>query len=81
MGSKRYYAYSAEPYIQQTLPSPAAFSSIIAVSVVWWSEFLAADPEVQVRFQALQDFMRRSGSGTGSTQPREYNRGATWKKK
>jgi hypothetical protein len=24
--------------------------------------------------------VRNSGSGTGSTQPREYNWGATWKK-
>jgi hypothetical protein len=52
---------------------------------VWpllWSsaEFLAADPEVRVRFPALQDFLRSSVSGTGSTQPREYNWGATWKK-
>jgi hypothetical protein len=43
--------------------------------------FLAADPEVRVRFPALPDFLRSSGSGTGPTQPREYNRGATWKKK
>jgi hypothetical protein len=42
-------------------------------SVVWWSELLATDPEVGVRFQALPDFLRSSGSGTGSTQPREYN--------
>jgi hypothetical protein len=28
---------------------------------------------VQVRFLALPDFLRSSGSGTGSTQPREYN--------
>jgi hypothetical protein len=33
-----------------------------------------------VRFLALPDFMRSSGSGTGSTQPAEYNWGATWKK-
>jgi hypothetical protein len=42
-------------------------------SVVWWSGFLATDPEVRVRFPALPDFMRSSGSGTGSTQPREYS--------
>jgi hypothetical protein len=38
-------------------------------------EFLATDPEVRVRFQALPDFLRSGGSGTGSTQPREYNCG------
>jgi hypothetical protein len=31
-----------------------------------------------VRFPALPDFLRSSGSGTGSTQPREDNCGATW---
>jgi hypothetical protein len=36
-------------------------------------QFLAADPEVRVLFPALPDFLRSSGSGTGSTQPREYN--------
>jgi hypothetical protein len=41
--------------------------------VVEWSEFLATDPEVWVRFPALPDFLRSSGSGTGSTQPREDN--------
>jgi hypothetical protein len=34
---------------------------------------LATDPEVRVRFPALPDFLRNSGSGMGSTQPREYN--------
>jgi hypothetical protein len=41
--------------------------------VVKWSEFLATDPEVQVRFPALPEFLIISGSGTGYTQPREYN--------
>jgi hypothetical protein len=41
--------------------------------VVYWSEFLATDPEIRVRFPALPDFMRSSESGTGSTQPGEYN--------
>jgi hypothetical protein len=40
--------------------------------VVQWSEFLTTDPEVQVRFTALPDSLS-SGSGKGSTQPREYN--------
>jgi hypothetical protein len=35
-------------------------------------ESLAADPEVRVLFPALPDFLRSSGSGMGSTQPREY---------
>jgi hypothetical protein len=35
--------------------------------------FLATDPEVRVRFSVLPDFLRSNGSGTGSTQPREYN--------
>jgi hypothetical protein len=33
----------------------------------------------RVRFPALSDFLRSSGSGTGSTQPREDNWGDTWK--
>jgi hypothetical protein len=36
-------------------------------------QFLATDPEVQVRFPVLPDFLISSGSGTGSTQLREYN--------
>jgi hypothetical protein len=34
----------------------------------------------RVRFPALPDFLCSRRSGTGSTQPREYNWGATWKK-
>jgi hypothetical protein len=50
-------------------------------SVVQWSEFLATDPVVRVRFPALSDILRSIGSGAGPIQPREYNWGATWKKK
>jgi hypothetical protein len=49
-------------------------------SVAYWSEFLSTDPEVWVRFSALPDFLRSSGAVRGSTQPREYNWRATWKK-
>jgi hypothetical protein len=42
-------------------------------SVVLWSEFLATDPEVRVRFPALPDFLKSIVAGMGSTQPREYN--------
>jgi hypothetical protein len=35
----------------------------------------------RVRFPALPDFLKSRGSGTGSTQPREDNWGATWMKK
>jgi hypothetical protein len=45
----------------------------MTASVVQWSEILATVPEVRGRFPALPDFLRSSGSGTGSTQPREYN--------
>jgi hypothetical protein len=38
-----------------------------------FSEFLATDPEVRVLFPELLDFMKSSGIGTASTQPREYN--------
>jgi hypothetical protein len=49
------------------------YTLLSAVFVVYWSEFLATDPEVRVRFPALPDFLRSSGPGTGFTQPREYN--------
>jgi hypothetical protein len=45
----------------------------LSTSVVWWSEFLATDPEIWVRFPALPNFLRSSGSGAGSTQPRNHN--------
>jgi hypothetical protein len=45
----------------------------VTASVVQWSELLATDSELRVRFPTLPDFLRSSGSGTGSTQPREDN--------
>jgi hypothetical protein len=33
--------------------------------MVYWSEFLATDPEILVRFPALPDFLRSGGSGVG----------------
>jgi hypothetical protein len=64
-----------------TVQQTREFSTIfMTASVVWWSEFLATDPEVLVRFPALPDFLRSSESVTGSIQPREYDWGATTKK-
>jgi hypothetical protein len=49
-----------------------------------WSSGQSSWLQIQrprVRFPALLDFLRRGGSGTGSTQPREDNWGATWNEK
>jgi hypothetical protein len=46
---------------------------VLTSSVVWWSEFLVTDSEAWVRFPVLPDLLRNNGSGTRSTQPREYN--------
>jgi hypothetical protein len=45
---------------------------LLGIYEVWWSEFLATDPEARVRFPALPE-KKSSGSGTGFTKPREYN--------
>jgi hypothetical protein len=48
-----------------------------------WSSSHSSWLQIQrsrIRFPALPDFLRSSGPGPGSTQPREYNWGATWKK-
>jgi hypothetical protein len=33
----------------------------LTASVVYWSELLATDPEIRVRFPALSDLLRSSG--------------------
>jgi hypothetical protein len=49
-------------------------------SVVYQSESLAADPEELGSIPGATWFLRSSGSGIESTQPREENWGATWMK-
>jgi hypothetical protein len=39
-----------------------------AKRLVYWSEFLATEPEGRLRFPTLPDFLTSSGPGTGSTQ-------------
>jgi hypothetical protein len=49
-----------------------------------WSSGQSSWLQIQrtrVRYPALPDFLRSSGSGTGSSQPREDNWGATWMEK
>jgi hypothetical protein len=38
---------------------------VMTTSVAYWSEFLATDPEVRVRFLALPDFLRIVRLGRG----------------
>jgi hypothetical protein len=88
-GTKLYVCWSPWKRTPKTIQMCNVSSSVFYVCcsvastafVVYWSEFLATDPEVRVRYSALPDFLRNSESGTGSTQSREYNGGATRNKK
>jgi hypothetical protein len=65
--------YLRFPYFGIATPPVALWFGIASTSSVFrWSEFLAADPEVRLRFPALPDFVS-NGSGTVSTQYREYS--------
>jgi hypothetical protein len=50
--------------------------NINSLSVSWY--LILWNNSSRLRSPALPDFLRNSGFGTWSTQPREYNWGATW---
>jgi hypothetical protein len=53
-------------------PTKSCRTIIIIIIIIIIILFLATDRKVGVRFPALQDFLRNSGSETRSTQPREH---------
>ena len=65
------------------LTPPLCFQLTIYGPTLWSSgqSFWLQIQRSRVRFPALPDFLSSSRSGTGSTQPREVNWGATWIKK
>jgi hypothetical protein len=64
-GSSEYNIYLYEFYLGPPLWSSGQ-SSWLQIQIL------------RVRFPELPDFLRSSGSGTRSTQPHDYNWGATW---
>jgi hypothetical protein len=76
------------PASQKPDSCPSHFTLIFSVVLQFrpplWSSGQSSWLRIQrspVRFTALQDFLRSSGSGTESTQPREGSWGATWMEK
>jgi hypothetical protein len=65
-GEAKFLAFSSFFFFNRNIIEP--FDRLCSLS-----EFLATDAEIRVRFPALPDFLRSSGSGKGSAQPRECN--------
>jgi hypothetical protein len=63
--------YEAIWSIQRYMENNINMDLNVITSVVHWPEFLTADPEVPCSIPALPYFLSSTGSGTGSTQPRE----------
>jgi hypothetical protein len=72
-----YDAVNASVYIKGSTEALNEDLSSLTASVVYWSEFLATDSEVPGSIPV--HYKKKScRSGTGSTEPREHNSGATW---
>jgi hypothetical protein len=90
MDSEGPLPYSQQPatprQIKSTPSHPVSLRSILIIFSHLYLDPSGQNFWLQIqssrdRFPALPDFLRNSGSGTGSTQPREDNWGATWMKK
>jgi hypothetical protein len=62
-------AITAFQFLHQSFRNSLCATNAGRVTPPLWS----SGPEVRVRFPTLPHFLRSSGSGMGSTQPREYN--------
>jgi hypothetical protein len=54
--------------VRVRFPALSDFLEVVGLetaSVIWWSEFLATDPEVRVRLPALSDFLEVVGLELG----------------
>ena len=79
-GGGRYVGKGSTPVVRGTLPNlepklKCEIGQIIEPRHLWSSgqSFWLQIQRSRVRFPALPDFLSSSGSGTGSTQPREVN--------
>jgi hypothetical protein len=75
--------FSSGECLNITLKPTTASLTILSIRPPLWSSGQSSWLQVRrsgVRFPGTTRKKKSSGSGTGSTQPHEYNWGATWKK-